>query len=172
MDLVKLSRPSLELSESYFQFIEAMRLNGDFIWSGNLPEKEESTEAFVARNLQMENSVPEGMVLESRYWATINNIVVGKISLRHALNESLREFGGNIGYEVHPIYRRRGVARDMLRQVLESTTAKRIGRLLLTCAPDNLASIKVIEANGGVFERTQFVSKIQRDTNYYWICLE
>jgi len=59
----------------------------------------------------------------------------------------------------------------MLRQVLRTPEARAIGRLLLTCAPDNLASNRTILANGGVLERTIFVERIARQTNLYWITL-
>jgi predicted acetyltransferase len=59
----------------------------------------------------------------------------------------------------------------MLRQVLRTPKAREIGRLLLTCAPDNVASNRTIRANGGVLERTIFVERIARETNLYWIAL-
>jgi predicted acetyltransferase len=59
----------------------------------------------------------------------------------------------------------------MLRQVLRTPKAREIGKLLLTCAPDNLASNRTIRTNGGVLERTIFVERIGRETNLYWITL-
>jgi predicted acetyltransferase len=40
----------------------------------------------------------------------------------------------------------------MLRQALKTDQAKSIGRLLLTCDADNVASEKTIIKNGGIFE--------------------
>jgi predicted acetyltransferase len=57
----------------------------------------------------------------------------------------------------------------MLRRVLALPKARDIGRLLLTCAPDNVASNRTILACGGVLERTIFVERIARATNLYWI---
>jgi len=94
-----------------------------------------------------------------------------RIALRHWLNENLKEFGGHIGYEVRPSFRKLGIAKEMLRQILQTPKAKEIGRLLLTCSPDNIASNKTILANKGVFEKSAFVEKWQRLTNYYWIDL-
>jgi predicted acetyltransferase len=87
------------------------------------------------------------------------------------LNSNLEEFGGHIGYEVRPSCRMRGVAKEMLYQLLQTARAKEIGSLLLTCAPDNLASNKTIIANGGVLAKTAYVERWKRDTNYYWIKL-
>ena len=44
-----------------------------------------------------------------------------------------------------------------------------IGRLLVTCAPDNIGSSKAVLANGGVLEKIEFIEAIQRDTSFYWI---
>ncbi len=57
----------------------------------------------------------------------------------------------------------------MLRQILLTAKAQEIGKLLLTCAPDNSASNRTIVANGGVLERTAFVERVGRSTNLYWI---
>lgn len=55
--------------------------------------------------------------------------------------------------------------------MLQTPEAREIGRLLLTCAPDNEASNRTIRANGGVLERTIYVERIGRETNLYWITL-
>jgi predicted acetyltransferase len=57
----------------------------------------------------------------------------------------------------------------MIRQLLHTPRARSIGRLLVTCAPDNIGSSKAILANGGVLEKIEFIEAIQRDTSFYWI---
>jgi len=49
--------------------------------------------------------------------------------------------------------------------------AKKIGleKVLITCYDDNIASAKVIENNGGVFER--FTEKEGKKLRRYWITL-
>ena len=144
---------------------------GEKIWEGTLPKSGESGEDFVKRILKAEIAPEPPFVPDTIYWATKQDQVVGKVALRHFLNENLKQFGGHIGYEVRPSQRRQGIATEMLRLLLQTPKAKEIGRLLLTCAPTNLPSIKTIEANGGLFEKTAFVEKQKRDTNYYWIDL-
>ena len=79
--------------------------------------------------------------------------MVGIINLRHELNDFLRDYGGHIGYSVHPAYWNRGYATQMLALALRESDALGLRELLLTCSPDNLASRRVIEKNGGVLER-------------------
>jgi predicted acetyltransferase len=76
-------------------------------------------------------------------------LLVGTIRVRHELTEGLWQDGGNVGYEVRPSLWNRGYATRML--ALALTEARRIGLdwVLLTVAPTNAASIRVIEKNGG-----------------------
>lgn len=158
-----------ELYPSYASFIEELRLNGDKMWEGYLPKVGESPKDFIKRLHHAENQAEPGMVTESTYWGVRAGEVVGRISLRHQLNDNLKVFGGNIGYEVRPSARRQGVATQMLAQLLRTTRAKSMGKLLLTCAPNNQASIKTILNNGGRFEKSAYVEKWSRETHYYWI---
>lgn len=166
-----LSRPTVELAASYLQFIDEMRVHGERIWEGMVPMAGEGVPEFVARLVRAETSATPPSVATTTYWASMAGTVVGRGALRHELTQDLAEFGGHIGYEVRPSYRRKGVATEMLRQILLTEEAKEIGRLLLTCAPANTASNKTIQANGGCLVKTSFVKRIDRDTNYYWIDL-
>lgn len=79
----------------------------------------------------------------------------GAIQIRHHINHpNLIETGGHIGYGICPGERRKGHATRML--ALAIAEAKNIGlrHLLVTCKDANIGSRKVIESNGGVFERT------------------
>jgi predicted acetyltransferase len=78
--------------------------------------------------------------------------LVGRVSVRHELNDFLLELGGHIGYCVRPQHRRRGYAGEILRQGLVIARAEGVDRVLVTCDEDNVASARVIERNGGVLE--------------------
>jgi predicted acetyltransferase len=58
---------------------------------------------------------------------------------------------GHIGYAVVPWKQRRGYATRALRETLLDATAEGLRYVEITARPDNLASRRVIEANGGVF---------------------
>ncbi len=170
--MVELLRPNLQLAPSYFEFIEELRVQGERVWENMLPRENEDPEEFVARLNGEEVNPGPAWVTQTTYWGVLDGgKVVGRIILRHHLTDRLREFGGHIGYEVRPSSRRCGIAKDMLKKVLETEKAREIGRLLVTCAPDNEASNKTIKANGGVLERAAYVAAWNRNTNYYWIDL-
>jgi predicted acetyltransferase len=169
MSKLKLIPPNENFVESYLDFISEARAQGDKIWEVLVPSSSESLKDFVARLLRAQTSPEPGLVAETSYWAVQDQEVVGRIALRHTLNKDLEEFGGHIGYEVRPSARRKGFATEMLKLILQTSKAREIERLLLTCSPDNIASNRTIQKNGGVLQDTKFVERVQRQTNYYWI---
>lgn len=80
--------------------------------------------------------------------------IVGRLSVRHRLNDFLEREGGHIGYGVVPDCRGRGFATSMLRQALVIARSHGVDRSLLVCDDENAASVRVIERCGGVLEDT------------------
>jgi predicted acetyltransferase len=95
---------------------------------------------------------PDGHVPSTTLWWVEDDEYLGRLAIRHRLTPHLREFGGHIGYDVRPTARRRGYATAMLRAALPLAHDLGIESALVTCDFTNLASRKVIEANGGVLE--------------------
>lgn len=96
--------------------------------------------------------LPAGWVPSTFLVAEVAGELVGRVSIRHELNDYLANFGGHVGYGVRPQYRRRGYATETLRQALVIARAEGIDRVLVTCDEDNPASAGVIERVGGVLE--------------------
>ncbi|WP_250558069.1 GNAT family N-acetyltransferase [Pseudonocardia lacus] len=94
----------------------------------------------------------EGMVPATFLVADVGGRIVGRISIRHRLNEALLDEGGHLGYGVLPAYRRRGHATAILRAGLGLARGLGIPSALVTCDEDNTGSRKVIESCGGVLE--------------------
>jgi predicted acetyltransferase len=128
-----------ELAEDGFGFV--FLEDGDSF--GDLLER---TERYAA------GDVPDGKVPASFYVAEVDGALVGRVSIRHALNEWLLGFGGHVGYGVRPAHRRRGYASEMLRQSLEITDSLGIEHVLVTCDDHNIGSARTIEGAGGVLE--------------------
>jgi len=96
--------------------------------------------------------------------------IVGRVSIRHQLNEFLLRVGGHIGYVVVPEFRRRGYATAMLRQSIEyAYRSLGIARVLVTCDDDNLGSIRTIERNAGVLEDVVTGPDLDKPKRRYWI---
>ena len=88
-------------------------------------------------------------VPQTRLWLTEGEEFLGELAIRHTLNRRLRYKGGHIGYSVRPTQRRRGHATLMLRLSLPVASQLGIDPALITCDDTNIASRRVIEANGG-----------------------
>jgi predicted acetyltransferase len=82
-------------------------------------------------------------------WWTVGDNYLGRVRINLVLNDELRDFGGHIGYDIRPSARNKGHATALLADALRLAKRLHIDSALLTCAPSNAASRRVIERNGG-----------------------
>ncbi|MDP3880863.1 MAG: GNAT family N-acetyltransferase [bacterium] len=175
---MRLVVPSRQYMESYLNAVA--RLEREF----NIAKEDPSTsngyklarENFAAFLDKLENerhgiNLGEGRVEQSVFWAIVDGSYVGRISLRHRLNESLQKIGGHIGYSVVPWERRRGYGKKMLALVLPRAKELGLTKVLITCDEDNIASKKIIEANGGILENAVLQGDNIARKLRYWINL-
>jgi predicted acetyltransferase len=91
--------------------------------------------------------------------------IVGCFNVRHYLNSFLEQGAGHIGYYILPQYRRRGFAKLGLSLALKEIVKlddfdKERGEVYLSCAKDNIGSLKTMLANNGYIHH-------EDDTEYY-----
>lgn len=121
-----------------------------FLFSPGLPWAQQLAE--MDREAAGED-LPAGRVPATYLLAEVEGqLVVGRVSIRHRLNDDLLQLGGHVGYAVRPQFRRRGYATAMLQQALEVLSGLGVQRALVTCDEDNVGSATVIERCGGVLE--------------------
>jgi predicted acetyltransferase len=113
--------------------------------------------------------LPIDRVPDSFLAAVIGDELVGRVSVRHQLNEWLARFSGHIGYGVLREYRGQGCAREILRQALVVARAVGVEDALLVCNDDNLASARTIEGCGGQLESTVPGPDGSTPIRRYWI---
>ena len=82
--------------------------------------------------------------------------LIGMINIRLALNEKLKQYGGNIGYSIRPTERGNGYNNINLYLGLKFCNKHNIEEVLLDADLDNPASWKTMEAMGGVRIREYF----------------
>ena len=100
-----------------------------------------------------------------------NDKLIGLLSIRYELPESLTKKYGDIGYGVKPSERNKGYATAMLRYALSVCKEKGMDKVLLGCYKDNLASAATIQKNGGVLVEENDNYNEGRISRYYSINL-
>ncbi|NNN08748.1 MAG: GNAT family N-acetyltransferase [Acidimicrobiaceae bacterium] len=111
-------------------------------------------------------NLPTGHVPGEMLAAVVNEVLVGRVSVRYELNEYLRTRGGHIGYAVIE----GGYATEILRQALQRMAARGVSSVLLTCDDDNIGSATVIESQGGKLEKTTLDNE-GVPFRRYWVAL-
>lgn len=93
--------------------------------------------------------LPDGYVAQTIFWFMDGAVAVGIGKIRHALTERSREFGGNIGYAIDPLYRGKGYGSQFFAKLLLQAERMGICDRLVTVEKYNFASKKIVEKNGG-----------------------
>ena len=115
-------------------------------------------------------NLPSSLVPSTFLFAFKGQRIVGRVAIRHRLNDFLSRIGGHIGYVVVPEFRRQGHATTILRMALQIAHDKLgLGRVLVTCDDDNIGSIRTIENNGGVLENVVTGLDLDKPKRRYWI---
>jgi predicted acetyltransferase len=116
--------------------------------------------------------LPDSFVPTTFLVGVIGGQIVGRLSIRHHLNDYLERIGGHIGYGVIRCFRRKGYATEMLKQALPICSLLGMKKVLITCDIDNYGSQKVIERCGGVFENLTADSQLKIQKRRYWIAIQ
>jgi predicted acetyltransferase len=115
-------------------------------------------------------NLPPDHVPSTFLFAFVGERIVGRVAIRHTLNDGLQRAGGHIGYVVVPEFRRQGHATRILRLALQfAHTELGLDRVLVTCDDDNIGSIRAIENNGGVLENVISGPDLDKPKRRYWI---
>jgi predicted acetyltransferase len=124
----------------------------------------------VLAEMERGEHLPPDQVPSTFLFAFAGTRIVGRVSIRHSLNQFLERLGGHIGYVVVPEFRRRGYATTILRMSLRIASGQLgIRRILLTCNDDNIGSIRTIEKCGGILENIVSGPHVQTPKRRYWI---
>ena len=154
MNKLILRKPSKEYEEQVMNYKKAFIENNDSFDGCAGLEDASSYDEWVKFEERLRKKYGNQYVPSDVYLAIRedDNKLIGIIDFRHDLSEFLFNYGGNIGYSVLPEERRKGYAKEMLRQLLEKCKDLGKKKVLLACDKENIASVKTIIYNGGVLE--------------------
>ena len=168
--MARLVLPSTEFKSSFLEAMSEFIDEGRSLDAHSYPICQPFDDFLVSRQKENTNPKPgDGRMANTDFWLIEKFSFVGRLNIRYELNETLREFGGHLGYEIRPSLRRRGYGKQILTLGLEKAKKYGLSRLLVICNEDNFASRKFIESAVGQCENTitEPNSKIRKMR--YWI---
>jgi len=169
---MELVTPTLELESAFAHFCNDFLLN-DVENSEYYFEGKSNFSKYIKDLLDEENGInlPEGYVPCSHFWlVNSDNVILGAIRIRHNIEtEFLSLEAGHIGYDIAPSHRSQGYGKLMLRLALPRAKQLGLYKVLLTADDDNTASRKIIESNGGEFEKIVMGNIFPNPLARYWI---
>ena len=164
--------PSIEYKDSFLEAVSEFQAEGRYKQDDML-ELEKDFRQFVEDLLSRvsRSEARPGLVPETILWLVDNGEYIGKVAIKHELNEGLFRLGGNIGYDIRPSQRMNGYGKYMLKLALPKARELGLERILVDCMCNNIGSRKIIEANGGVFEKETEVERPEGTVRMrrYWI---
>ncbi|WP_428774424.1 GNAT family N-acetyltransferase [Vibrio sp.] len=166
--------PSVDLESEFLRFYNDFALN-DAENSDYYLEGESNFSKYVQRLSDEANGVNlrEGYVPCSHFWlVNSDKVIIGAIRVRHNINNDFLSLeAGHIGYDIAPSHRGKGYGKLMLKLALPKARALGLDKALLIADEDNIPSRKVIEANGGKFEKIVMGQVFANPLARYWIPL-
>ncbi len=144
--------PTTRYKTSYNRYIEELKDEERYPYPMDLDHVD--FDAFVRRlsNYSLGKALPEWMVPNTTYWLMENDEVIGCSHLRHELNESLEFAGGHIGIGIRPSFRGKGLGKLLLELTLNKAREKHIEQVHIHCYQSNIASKKLLESVGAIFD--------------------
>lgn len=164
----RLVRPSVEYLNSLECFKQAFSENCEDMHGSSGLDKCSDINIWLRKvNKQYDESLKSGIHRQLQYlYVADNNTVIGMINYRDLYTDFLKTYGGNIGYCIHPKYRKLGHCHNMLMELLSKIEYDIV---LITCLEDNHASKNTIISDGGVFDKSVLEPSSNKDLLRYYI---
>ena len=155
--MLELIKPSIKLKDQIEKYkIDFLNSNEICAGSSELMSMD-TVSAWLKylKTLESKDTCPEGLVPCAQYCLldTSTNELIGLANIRLELNDYLYKYGGNIGYSISTCKRKQGYGTIQLKLVLNECKNLNINQVFINCIEEHIASRKLIEKCGGVFQK-------------------
>lgn len=96
----------------------------------------------------------------NRYIFYVNDVPVGEVGIRTTLNDFWMNRGSQIFYKIRINERKKGYGTKMLELALKECSKLGMKRVRINCDDRNIASIKIIQKNGGIVDIRSYKTSI------------
>lgn len=139
-----------------------------FSWKSGMPYQDMLM--ILDDELHGRNMAP-GRVPHTMLYAFLDGQIIGRVSIRHELNDFLLRRGGHIGYSVAEAYRRKGYATALMQAGMNYCKTLGLAEILVTCDDENMPSWKIIEKFNARLEN-KIIDEVENKTiRRYWVTL-
>lgn len=169
----ELITPRIDFREEFIAYCEEFQAADEPFVHGQLADARRDFAGLIERwagGAKGLDSPPDGY-LGKTYWLVRSGRILASARLRTHLTERQAYEDGHVGYDVRPSERNKGYASLLLKLLLGKARDAGLAKVLVSCQKDNRASARVIEKNGGVFEREIVSRDNGRPALRYWIDL-
>ncbi|PJI08040.1 MULTISPECIES: GNAT family N-acetyltransferase [Clostridium] len=154
---IRLVEPSLKYREAFQNMVKQYEIYGEKEYFDMYSKALEDFHSYVIKiqNEARGINLKEGWVPCCNYWLVDKNEdILGVVRIRKELTSKfLKDIAGNIGYDIAPLQRKKGYGKIILKLGLKKSKELNVSPILVTCASSNIGSKKIIEENGGTFEK-------------------
>jgi len=116
-------------------------------------------------------NMAEGRVPHTMLYGFLDGKIIGRVSIRHELNDFLLRRGGHIGYAVADGYRGKGFATLLMLEGMKYCKSLGLSEILVTCDNANVPSWKIIEKFEARLENKIIDEKENKKIRRYWVKL-
>ena len=172
---LRLVKPHPDYRDAFFAMVEDYRTAGESRYQALMNFFHRDFAGYIRHlhNMARGIGLKPGWVPYTVYWSVAPERarLVGELHLRHWLTPVLEKEGGHIGYTITPSLRGQGYGTAQLALGLEKARDFDLERVLITCNTENIASARVIQKNGGVFQDEVISDHTGKPVSRYWITL-
>lgn len=125
--------------------------------------------------IHLKHRETSGKLPTSEYDLFDDNIIVGKIQIRHKPSRGAgipENMSSHIYYEIIPKFRQKGYGKQILALGLKKAKGIGLEEVIVTCTDDNIGSKKIIENNGGTIIESAVIPEEDKKMLKYRIILK